>query len=124
MVSEEKRIVPARTPRQTRARPRARKTALHKKMLWRSDSYNADAVEELLRKGELKQALNRGWFGDEWSYRPCASGDGAKVTVSSPRPPLRTRSASICAMKTASRQLDRSSPAARSLPTVSCGVVT
>ena len=52
------------------------------KMLWRSDSYNADAVEELLRKGELKQALNRGWFGDEWSYRLVRAATVPKVTVS------------------------------------------
>lgn len=33
------------------------------------DSYPHEAVEQLLQRGELREALNRGWFGDEWSYR-------------------------------------------------------
>ena len=37
---------------------------------WSSrDSYPHEAVEQLLQRGELREALKKGWFGDEWAYR-------------------------------------------------------
>lgn len=33
------------------------------------ESYPPEEVEALLQRGELKEALKKGWFGDEFSYR-------------------------------------------------------
>ena len=49
-------------------------------MWWRTargETYAHEAVEQLLRAGQLREALKQGWFGDEWAYRLVCAAEGA-----------------------------------------------
>ena len=45
-------------------------------------SYPPEQVEELLQAGELKTAIGKGWFGDEWHYRLVRSAALPTISVS------------------------------------------
>ena len=46
------------------------------------EQYPPEQVEELLQAGELAQAFELGWFGDEWSYRVVRAATLPRIAVS------------------------------------------